>query len=123
MGIRGLLKSFKIDVDRLVDVAMTGLEAVKSVQSALNIGVDYHIVFTDISMPEMDGLEAARQIRDLYHQKENGCRGPHIIGITGHSHEEFVKRALAEGIDQVESKPMYRNKLEEILKQYAPNFI
>ena len=66
MGIRGLLKSFKINVDKLVDVATTGLEAVKSIQSALDLGVDYQIVFTDISMPEMDGLEAAEKIREMY---------------------------------------------------------
>ena len=41
MGVRGLLKSLKINVDQMSDVAMTGLEAIKSIQSALALGVDY----------------------------------------------------------------------------------
>ena len=66
MGVRAMLKSLKIDVDTYADVAMTGAEAVKSVQAILALGLNYEFIFTDISMPEMDGLEATIKIRDLY---------------------------------------------------------
>ena len=41
MGIRSLLKSFKIDVDRFADVAMTGLQAIQSIEAAFNLGLEY----------------------------------------------------------------------------------
>ena len=58
MGIRGLIKSFGINMDKCCDVALSGVEAVKSVEAALRLGIEYKIIFTDISMPDMDGLEA-----------------------------------------------------------------
>ena len=48
MGIRGLIKSFGINMDKTCDVAMTGAEAVKSVEAALRLGIEYKIIFTDI---------------------------------------------------------------------------
>ena len=40
----------------MVDVAMNGDEAIKSVQAAFEMGVCYDLILTDISMPECDGL-------------------------------------------------------------------
>lgn len=59
MGIRSLLKSLGVDADTLVDVAMSGKEAVNSVEAVLQLGLNYQIIFTDVSMPQMDGLEAS----------------------------------------------------------------
>lgn len=118
MGVRALLKSLGIKVDELVDIAMTGKEAVRSVEATLSLGLDYQFIFTDISMPEMDGLEATKKIREIYHSDCDNY-GPKIIGITGHSHDAFIQLAEEAGIDLVESKPMYRDKLENILRQYA----
>lgn len=117
MGVRSLLKGAKIDVDTLVDVAMNGLEAVRSVETALELEVDYKFIFMDISMPVMDGLEATKQIRDLYSRQEDCRRGPVMIGVTGHAHEDFVKKAFEAGIDAVQPKPLNLEDLEKILKQ------
>ena len=73
-------------------------------------------------MPEMDGLEAAKKIRKIYRERKLG-RGPVIIGITGHCLDEFTQVALTAGLDQVESKPLYRDKLEVILRKYTPNLL
>lgn len=63
-----LIKSSFIDknVDDIVDFAMDGAEAVRSVEVALKFGVRYRLIFTDISMPIMDGLEAASIICNLH---------------------------------------------------------
>ena len=57
-GMCALLKSCKIDLDKYVDIALDGQEAVESVTAALNMNLTYSLILTDVSMPRMDGLEA-----------------------------------------------------------------
>ena len=49
---------------------MTGLEAVKSIEAAFALGIDYQIIFTDISMPVMDGMDATIKIRQMYSERK-----------------------------------------------------
>ena len=92
MGLRAMLKSCQIDVDKIVDVAMNGQEAVDCIETGLKLGLEYKLVLTDFSMPVMDGLEATRKIKKLYIGKKNQIR---IVGITGHTDETFKKKAFA----------------------------
>ena len=52
------------------------------------MGIEYDIIFTDFSMPVMNGIESTRKIRKHYadRRKENQ---PIIIGITGHTLEKY----------------------------------
>ena len=73
---RSVVSNFLEKLGCRVDVAVNGLEAVQMVKQA-----HYDLVFMDGVMPEMDGLEAVRAIRDI-----GGAKGRvPIVGITGNS--------------------------------------
>ena len=52
---------------------------------------EYKIIFTDLSMPEIDGYELTKKIREL---SKNQSVQPVIIAITGHTESEFFNKAL-----------------------------
>jgi len=69
----------------LVGVAHDGLEMV---DEAMRLSPD--IIVADISMPELDGIEAAHRLREM------GAKAP-IVFLTIHDSPEFVEACLAEG--------------------------
>jgi signal transduction histidine kinase/DNA-binding response OmpR family regulator len=79
------------------DLAANGLEVLAALQ-----GGAYDVVLMDIQMPEMDGLEATRQI----HQRWGQGRHPHIIAMTANAMEGDRDACLAAGMDDYVSKPI-----------------
>ncbi len=71
------------------------------------------IVLMDVSMPEMDGYEATRSIRE-YEAGIAGSRVP-IIGLTAHVMEHDRKRCLESGMDDYLPKPIALNPLRDML--------
>ncbi len=71
------------------------------------------LIFMDISMPEMDGKEAARAIRAL------GASVP-IVALTAHAMEGDAEGILAAGIDRYLTKPLRKTALEEALAEFCP---
>jgi signal transduction histidine kinase/CheY-like chemotaxis protein len=74
------------------------------------------IVFMDISMPEMDGKEAARAIRAL----EGAGRHVPIIALTAHAMEGDAESILAAGIDHYLTKPLRKAAIEAALTENCP---
>jgi CheY-like chemotaxis protein len=70
----------------------------------------------DIQMPEMDGLQAAIEIR----KKIPPEKRPNIIAITANAQKEDHEKYLAEGISRCIIKPFKEAELEEILKDCSP---
>ncbi len=71
------------------------------------------LIFMDISMPEMDGKEAARMIRAM------GSRVP-IVALTAHAMEGDAETILAAGIDRYLTKPLRKTAIEGALSEYRP---
>ena len=84
-------------------------------------GMTYAIIFTDFSMPVLNGIDATSKIRNyLTNQlKIDRDSQPIIIGITGHVQSSFQQEGLDAGMDQVKSKPFFLDSLQEILTKYS----
>jgi CheY-like chemotaxis protein len=80
------------------DPAANGLEALAAVKRQ-----SYDIIFMDVQMPEMDGLEATRRIRAF--AAAAGRRGPWIIALTANAMQDDRGLCLAAGMDDYVSKP------------------
>lgn len=76
----------------------------------------FDIVLMDISMPEMDGVEATSHIRDA--QRLNGVRVP-IIGVTAHALAEDRQRCLDAGMDDYLAKPVKPEALRRVLERWT----
>jgi PAS domain S-box-containing protein len=83
------------------DVAANGREVLQALERQ-----NYDVVLMDVQMPEMDGFEAAKAIRERW---QNGL--PHIIAVTAHALEGDRKRCIEAGMDDYISKPV---RLEEL---------
>ena len=80
-----------------VDTAGTGLEAIEMVERA-----PYAVIFMDVRMPVMDGLDAAKRIRAL---PGESAQTP-IIAVTADVDPELESKAKAAGVDLVAAKPL-----------------
>ena len=95
-----IIKSILECANLKVDIVANGREAVEAVSN-----IPYDIVLMDISMPEMDGMTATRNIRAL--PGEVG-KLP-IVALTAHALSEDKQRFLAAGMNDYLSKPIDRN--------------
>jgi CheY-like chemotaxis protein len=74
------------------------------------------LIFMDISMPEMDGKEAARTIRAL---GGDGAKVP-IVALTAHAMDGDAEAILASGIDRYLTKPLRKTAIEGALLEHRP---
>ncbi len=93
-----------------VDIANNGLEGVKAVQKK-----HYDIVLMDIQMPELDGYEATKRIRQI-----GGLEKLPIIAMTAHALRGDKERCLDAGMNDYVSKPIDRQALYTTLQNWAP---
>jgi PAS domain S-box-containing protein len=91
------------------DIASNGREAVDAVHAKR-----YDVVFMDCQMPEMDGFEATRLIRE----REVDSR-PVIIAMTAHAMAGDRERCLAAGMDDYVTKPVTLDALRGVLAEWV----
>jgi len=89
-------------------IANNGKEAVE-----MQVAGTFNVILMDMLMPEMDGLEATRTIRQL------NIPQPKIIAMTANALPEDREQCLKSGMDDYISKPINLNVLVEILKKTA----
>ena len=81
----------------------------KGIKAALDWRPD--LIFMDMQMPRMDGLEATRSLRGM-------SVGTPIIGLTANAFTSDRQDCLAAGMDEFVAKPITRDKLSKVLEDY-----
>jgi PAS domain S-box-containing protein len=93
------------------DVVANGIEACQALERQ-----NYDIVLMDVRMPEMDGLEATRTIRQRW-----PVNGPKVIAITAHALQGDREKCLSAGMDDYITKPVKMSELSDVLKRVPSN--
>jgi len=93
-----------------VDVVGDGLEVLDALKKR-----SYDLVFMDLQMPEMDGLEAARHIVKSWPED----RRPKIIAMTANAMPGDRERCLEVGMDDYLSKPVRMEEIQRVLMQWG----
>jgi CheY-like chemotaxis protein/HPt (histidine-containing phosphotransfer) domain-containing protein len=96
----------------LVDLAANGIEALDAVKYQ-----QYHLVFMDLQMPFMDGVETSRRIREW----ENGGIHTYIVALTASYLPEEGHVLYEAGIDNYISKPFEMEHIQRMLKYITDN--
>ena len=93
------------------DVVANGLEAVRALENA-----SYDLVLMDCQMPEMDGFEATRAVR----QKESAASSPSIplIAMTASAMQADREKCLLAGMSDFIAKPVQSEELAEMLARW-----
>ena len=94
------------------DVVQNGLEVLSALERQ-----KYDVILMDVQMPEMDGLEATRQVRELW----TGTRRPWIIAMTANAMASDKQMCLNAGMDGYISKPVRIEALEAELVRSSDN--
>lgn len=97
-----------------VHTAGNGREAVNAFRDG-----HHDVVLMDCQMPEMDGFEATRTIRQLEHESEIDKRTP-IVALTARARPEDFQLCLDAGMDDYLSKPFSETNLFQTLKRWSP---
>ncbi len=101
-----LLKSFGLSVD----IAVNGLEAINKVSQC---PIAYDVVLMDIQMPEMDGIQATKEIRKSLQFKDLP-----IIAMTAHAMIGDKEKSLQAGMNEHITKPINPEELHRVLAHW-----
>lgn len=93
------------------DVAANGLEAIESIERQ-----NYDVILMDVQMPEMDGLEASRQINKRWGRTDR----PRIVAMTANAMQGDREKCLAAGMDDYITKPIRVEALVSALNRTTP---
>jgi len=91
------------------DIADDGMEAIEKVESN-----DYQIVFMDLLMPKLDGIETTKMIREKF----SGKNSPKIIAMTADSMVNDRQTCINAGMDDYINKPVRIEELKDILTKW-----
>ena len=100
----------------VIKTCKSGLEAVETIKYLVNKGsAPPDLITMDITMPDMDGIEATRRILALHPQAL-------IIMVTSHGQEQMVMDAISAGAKGYVLKPIKQDKLQESIKKVMAHY-
>lgn len=95
-----------------VTIAKDGQEAYEMVKMNFERNQRFDVIFMDIQMPNLDGLQSTRLIRKM------GYNAP-IVALTAFSDASNVKDCMESGMNEFLAKPIRRPALKQVLKKFA----
>ncbi|RAQ50946.1 two-component system protein B [Aspergillus flavus] len=95
-----------------VTVVKDGQEAYDTVKANMEEGKVFDLIFMDIQMPILDGLQSTRLIREM------GYSAP-IVALSAFSEDSNIKDCMDSGMDMFISKPIQRPILKQVLNKFA----
>lgn len=107
--VKGMFKKLGLSIDIVPD----GAKALAAITS----GERYDLLFMDCQMPEMDGYEATRKIREYEKEQEQGSHLP-IIAMTANAMKGDEQKCLDSGMDDYIAKPLKLEKLNVMLSHW-----
>ena len=87
------------------DLCLSGREALHMLEVAHTKRKPYNLVLLDWKMPDMDGMETARRIRERYDKETT------VIVLTAYNWDEIMDEALHIGVDSFLAKPLYASNI------------
>ncbi|MBF0145322.1 MAG: response regulator [Magnetococcales bacterium] len=109
-----LIRSFLEHTPHRLEVVGNGLDALEKVRSGM-----FDLMFMDIQMPNMDGLEATRRIRQW--ERDNHRHPLPILALTAHALRGEAEKSLAAGCDAHLTKPIRKSEFVNLLDQVMAN--
>jgi len=82
------------------------------VKASMETDHRFNLIFMDVQMPNLDGLQSTRAIREI------GFSAP-IVALTAFAEDSNVKECLDSGMDFFLPKPIRRPQLKQVLKKYC----
>lgn len=95
-----------------VTIAKDGQEAFDKVRESMSRGERFDLVFMDIQMPNLDGIQSTKLIRGM------GFSAP-IVALTAFAEKSNEDECMASGMDYFLAKPIKRPALKQVLKKYC----
>lgn len=105
---RRLLQEMLTKFGCICDLAQNGREAVEAATAH-----GYDLIFMDVQMPEMDGLESAARIGEL-----SAGNGPVIIAVTAFSDKENRESCRKAGMQDFIGKPLFAEEVESLVEKW-----
>jgi CheY-like chemotaxis protein len=101
-----LLENYKFSIDSV----LSGRECIEKVMKN-----KYDLIFLDHMMPEMDGIETMKQLKD------SGYSIPPVIALTANSYNGLKEKYIKAGFDDYLSKPISFNEMNKMINKYFGN--
>lgn len=106
--VRDVVQMMLSSLGQRADVATDGACAVEAFRST-----SYDLLLMDVFMPNLNGLEATRQIRN--HSKSD--TNPWIVALTANENASEIEECLVAGMNEILHKPVRLERLEQLLRR------